>query len=241
MKKSFSLILVLLIGAEVFASSFVNLFTPEAPEISILNGLQVNIKPDEKNQNLGFSTVLSINMKELCTDFGFKVAAGKMDAVAKIIYWPTFFGKINVGTGITYHFYEFEDSFTEHDLLGGLYLFWKKGPVFDLYTRFNYMAKMAVIPAVYSAKPVVLSQSFNFEFVVRWTIYDRITVFSSFCTNSYFDYPLFITPFFSSGFEAKIVDHVNAGFDISSKWLDMFTVPSNMTQFDITLFCRMTI
>lgn len=235
------LILVLSIAVAYTCSAFafpVTFFTPEPPEITLKTNLQANILDDVKNEGLGISSIVKFDFDELICDAGVNYVNNQFDFTTQLIYWPKFFDKFYTGFGLTYHFYDYPKMFTEHDFFIDWYLKINFNEYFELYTRYGLFLKTSVIPDVITCQ----SRTMNFELYLNFFPSEKWCCYGYFNSNSYFDYPLFLTLFFGTGFETEIIeDKISVGMELSTKWYDGIVVALNPGHVAMSMFCKVKI
>lgn len=190
----------------------------------------------DRTDGVGLSTRLKFDLDQLVYDFGFFGINGKSDFTTELIYWPSFFGKLNLGVGFSYHLYSNPELFIEHDFLPGVYAKWKPNPYFELFTRFCFMEKVSVIAPGKIHQMELYNGTLNFNLALLWAFSNEWKFYVDFSSNSYFEYPMFCTPFFSSGIEKCLFGKLYGGMELTSEWVDMFTISANMTTFTVQAY-----
>ncbi len=216
-------------------------FAPSVPEISFIQKIRYNFVPDTKNCAPGVSSAVYLDMDTLRSFAGINEVADRTDITLSALYTPVFAGKAGFGPGLTYHFYSMPDISVEHDILAGLYFWWRILPSLTVSTDFCAFWKISVIYAVASDMPCAMNRSFAFDFTVSWKIPHGFSVRYSFATVSVFDYPLFCSPVFTLEAEKEFSPRIRAGISLSSLWIDMFTVSSNMSRLSADVFLKVTL
>lgn len=236
MKKIVCVLSTLFFSILLFAKP-VNFFTPCIPKIEIQPSINVNLIADSKDDGLGISTIAHFDMKELVWDAGINYVNNQFDFTTQVIYWPTFFEKINFGVGFTYHFYDYPDSFVEHDIFADVYLRWRFTKYFELYTRYGFMGKYTVIPVIKDAVPLLKNETMNFDLIFTCYPADKWNFYTQFSSATYFDYPVFMSIFLNNGVETVIYkEEVAIGIETISKWYDGVVVNLNIGQMSINFY-----
>jgi len=216
----------------------VNFFTPVMPEISIKQNIQFNLLPDSKEKGIGFSTIADCDFNELYINTGLNYTNNQFDFTLQSVYWPTFFDIVNFGLGFTYHLYDYPHTFIEQDFLSDIYLKVKFCQYFMVWTRWGYLYKKTKVQNINTDfKNQIKTMNFNLSFNVYphpdWTCY------LTFDSNSFFNYPNFITIFLTTGVEFEAIkEKFSTGLEISTKWYDAVVVPQNISQMNLKVFGR---
>ncbi|NLC93282.1 MAG: hypothetical protein GX677_07475 [Treponema sp.] len=243
MKKLFILTFLFIASYQIFAQ--INFFTVEKPSIELRTDVDFPIKKDLKFENIGISNSVTAKMNELYTNLGVRISKSTFDLVTEAVYAPTFFNIVNIGAGFTYHFYNYFNTSYENDILAGVYFSWHKGPIFRFDGRVCYFAKIAtILDNSYSfiKKNETLKNTsvvINLHFL--WQIASWINVYFNFESSNYYDYVLFGTPFFTTGFQINAINNLSFGSDIKIKMVDMFTVPPSISELKINTFVKVRI
>lgn len=216
----------------------VNFFTPEFPEVNIKQSIQFNLFPDTKEQGLGLSTIVEFDMKELKADFGVNYSNSHLDFTTQIIYWPTFFNILNFGVGVAYHLNDRPGIYLEQDYIADLYTKVQVSKYFMAWTRWGGLAKYTDIRGInpdFENK----QKSMNFNLVLTWYPAQLWSCYFGFESNSYFNYPNFLTVFLNTGVEFEVIENIfSTGIDICTKWYDFVVVAQNISQMNIKIFGR---
>lgn len=243
-KRSLSYIFILFFSTALWAElspkylPVVNFFTPEFPEINIKQNLQFNLLPDSKEQGLGLSTIAEFNMRELQGDIGVNYTNHQLDFTTQIIYWPTFFNILNFGVGFSYHLNDYLGVYLEQDFLADLYTKIRIGKYFMAWTRWGGLIKLADIKDI-SPDFQNKERAMNFNLVLTWYPADLWSCYFSFESNSYFNYPNFMSVFFNTGAEFEVIeDKFSTGIDLCTKWYDFLVAAQNLSQLNIKIFGR---
>lgn len=236
MKKIAGFLSTLFFSMLLFAKP-VNFFTPESPEIEIQPSVNINVIPDSKDSGLGISTIARFDMKELVWDAGINYVNKQFDLTTQVIYWPTFFDKINFGVGFTYHFYGYPSSFYENDIFADVYLRWRFTKYFELYTRYGFMGKYTLIPIIQDAEPVLKNGTMNFDLILTCYPAEKWNFYTQFSSATYFDYPVFMSIFLNNGVETVVYkDEITIGINLNTKWYDGIVVSLNVGQMSINIY-----
>lgn len=219
-------------------AQIINLFTPGKPCISIRQNVQFNLVPDTKENGIGFSTIAEFDFKELKSDLGVNIADHQFDLTAHAVYWPTFFDILNFGIGFTYHLNDFPGAYYEQDFLANLYTKIKVGPYFMAWTRWGGFYKISDIHGI-TPDFNNIEKSMNFNLVLTWYPHPLWSCYFSCESNSYFNYPTFMSVFFNTGAEFEVIkDKFSAGVDVCTKWLDIVVVTQNISQMNLKFYGR---
>lgn len=240
MKRLLVLCLLLLSSSYIFSVS-VKFFTPEKPEITIKPAIQMSFWPDNKNTGFDFSTIAYFDMHELLWDAGFNINSDNMDFTTQAIYWPAF-GKrhqFNLGVAVTYHLYNYYSTFAENDWFIDVCYKHVYSDYFELRTRCGLMIKSTQIYSVKDYMPYLTNKTMNFDLKLSWFPGKNWICYASLASNSYFNYPNFLSIFMGTGVEYKIPEkNISIGLDLYSIWYDGIVVAINPGLFTGSLFMK---
>ncbi len=243
MKRLFTLMILFFTGFQLFAQ--ISFFTVEKPKIELRTDVDFPIKKDLKFENIGLSNSVTATMDELYTNIGVRISKNTLDIVTEAVYAPTFYGIVNIGAGFTYHYYNYFNTSYESDILAGVYFSWHKGPIFRFDGRVCYFAKIATVIdnsiSFYHKNETLKNTSVAINLHFLWTIAPWIDVYFNFESSTYYDYVLFGTPFFTTGFQLNVINNLSFGADVKIKMVDMFTVPPTISELKINTFVKVRI
>ena len=216
----------------------INLFTPGKPDISIRQNIQFNLIPDTKENGIGLSTIAEFEFRELKSGVGVNIADHQYDFTVNTVYWPTFFNILNVGLGLTYHLNNYPGIYIEHDFLVNIYSKLRAGPYFMVSGSFGTFHKLSVVNGIDPDFKNV-ENSMNINLIFTWFPHPLWSCYFSCESNSYFNYPVFMTIFFNTGTEFQVIkDKFYTGIDLCTKWYDIVVVTQNISQMNLKVFGR---
>lgn len=203
---------------------------PQSPQFTLTQGGYYNFVKDNKNESMGMRTIASVDMKSIYTDVGLNVQGDYIDVATNVIFWPQFFGYLKFGPAVSYHVAIKPEVFCDSDFIFKICFAFTAGwfsettsvGYFHKYTQF--LGKSSQLPDLHDDS-VFFDNKFTLQFPSGYAI------FTNFSTVSYFEYPLFLCPFFDFGFEAPLRKNVSFRLSVFTKWIDMFIVsisPSNI-------------
>lgn len=240
MKRVYWFFFALLLGMSLYSQQYhpiIKLFTPGFSDISIKQTIQFNLVDDSKEQGVGFSTIAVFDKKEFKFDLGINYTNKQGDFTAQLVYWPTFFNILNLGAGFTYHLYDYPFYFVEQDFLLDIYAKLRIGKYYMVWTRWGGMAKLTSIDGIKTFGKGF--NSMNFNLVLTWFPSKICSCYFSFESNSYFNYPSFLTVFFNTGAEFEIVKNkFFAGLDLCTKSYDFVVATQSLSQMNLKVFGR---
>ncbi len=200
----------------------VNWFTDEMPALSAQWAFSVPFAKDLRMHSPAEDFKLAADFRELRIDSGFKYQCKQFDLTSRLFYMPTFFNSFQAGVGLNYHFYRYEKTFTENDIIISGRFRWIKGAVFTCEIAQGLFFKFAVIDALKNHKPAIFNLSYQFELLCKWQLFQPLAVWSSLNLQDYFDYPLAISPIIKFGTDISFSPGIILGIDYSLKFIDMF-------------------
>ena len=217
----------------------VNFFSPEDPEITLTQLFQFNVIEDSKFKDVVFSSAVDVNFQELYGSLGYCITDNNIDFTTQLRYSPTFWNFLKIGTETVYHFYKYTDYFVEHDLLMDLFLNVDIGQLFQITFTSGLFCKFSIVDAVKEYIPVFTDVEINFNFIFSFFPSSAWDLYWTFGTYSYYDYPLFLSAFFSTGAEWEFLrEKISLGLELETKWYDFLVVSKNVGQLNIKSYIR---
>lgn len=239
MKRVFGTSLFTFIFLTILNAKTINLFTAEKPAISIRQNLQINFFEDSKEKNAGFSTITDVDFQELYATLGTALCDGLLDLTASVRYTPTFGDRLKFGIESTYHLFYYPENFVEHDFLLDACLRWNACSFFQFDLTYGLSKKYSIVDEVKKNIPVFGDTGMNFLLMATFFPGDLWKLYCSFATYSYFNYPLFLSAFISTGMEYELIPgKIGIGLDFSTKWYDFIVVAKNPGQINATIYGR---
>ena len=201
------------------SSSFVHFFTPEKPEITLVQRFEYNLMHDMKNENFGISSIAIVDAKELKFGGGFYANSKSSDVAIEGYYAPLFWNFVSFGLRTKYHHYKYSDVFVEHNFLGGFHLNFNIHDVWNLYLDMGLIAKHTIINA-YKNNINIYDKVWFFDTGCFFTPFEDWSFFLTVSNISLFEDNLLGVFLFDTGFNYKISKMFSIGSDIYFKWED---------------------
>lgn len=238
MKKGFLILFVLGLSCLAFSHP---VFWDKDLSLNLEPEISFTLVKDPRSQNTTFSVRGDFSNDIFSADTGFNYVKDTFDVTTGIMYAPRVFDRMNFGIRTRYHFYNYADLFCEHDFITGFYYNLARKNVFSMNASISYFLKASLIPSILEFYGPVIDNSLAVNLHFDWLWAKRYEAFLDVGTTSYFDYLLFVTPIFRTGFLYHINDRFSAGTDLYFKLIDMFTVSENLTQMKLGFFCQMRV
>lgn len=178
---------------------------------------------DFNHQHISEELFINADYSFFETNAGVLLNSTNFQFVTSGFCMPNIIKGLKVGGGITYHFLNYEDIFTENDFLISARVRYTTLFRLSAEVAYSFIMKWANIKSVYftSSNPLYTNSGLeilaNYVLNEKWKFYLNITSFDT------YDYPLLGTPFVKTGTEFSINEHVSTFADISLKFEDMFT------------------
>ena len=218
-KISFFTILFLFILQTANSQSFVSFFTFEKPKITLKQCFEYNLMHDFKNENLGYSSIVQVDAKELNLLGGFHANSKTTDIAIQTIYAPTFWNFVNFGIRTKYHYYKNQDVFVEHNILGGFHLNFNIRNIWNLYLDMGLIAKHTIINN-YPKNTLLYDKIYFFDTGCFFRPFENWQFFLTVSNISLFEDNLLGVVIFDSGFDYKITTMFSIGTDLYFQWED---------------------
>lgn len=235
----FTVFIFLCAGAWSLDLDWLNI-TPQKPQFSFTQGGSYNLIKDVKNTSVGYRTVATVDLDTIYTDIGINLQGQYFDLTSNVIFWPEFLDLFHFGFGASYHCAVKSDSFVDNDFIiktcGNFEagFFYVSAAVGYFYKVSHFISPGTKLPDLHDDS-VFIDTHFVFSLnrPAKNTFARTCSLFFDISTVSYFEYPLFLCPFFSTGFEVTLVENVSFRISVYSKWVDMIIV--NMTAGNVGL------
>ncbi len=237
MKKIFLLLFFIVSTINLSAKS-INFFTASKPNLLIEQSLFFNILESEEDTFLGFNTKFSLDMKELVISTGLQTNFKDTDFTIQATYWPTILERFNIGPKLVYHAQSRPNIFTERDFLTCLAFKFRANDFFTFFSQIGYHKKISEIDAIKSMANALQNDTMNIGMKFLFCFAKNSEFYLSFLSNSFFSYPVFCSPIFAIGTRLHFMEQFSFGAELSSIWIDMFTVSASPTNFTLNSFIQ---
>ncbi|MCK9170609.1 MAG: hypothetical protein M0P01_09365 [Treponema sp.] len=205
----------------------------------------------ELNNNTGFSPyvdtvhviipsyILSYKLEtpQLYGGTGVHFSAKTLDFTTRVVYWPLFWNRLNMGAGLTYHFLSYDSLFFEQDMLAGLF-FRFKYRCFTATADMNYFRKWTRIYAVQKYIPWLTNNSIAFNAKWNWFVLNHLDFYFGISSYSAYEYLLFFAPEFMTGADWHCKYGITTGAEFTIRYIDMMTLSSYLDSVELRLFTR---
>lgn len=202
-----------------YSSSFVHFFTPEKPEITLVQRFEYNLMHDMKSENFGIASLALVDWKELKFGGGFYANSKSSDVSVEGIYAPLFWNFVSFGIRTKYHHYKYSDVFVEHNILGGFHLNFNIRNIWNLYLDMGLIAKHTIINN-YPKNTLLYDKIYFFDTGCFFTPFENWQFFLTVSNISLFEDNLLGVVIFDSGFDYKITTMFSIGTDLYFQWED---------------------
>ena len=202
-----------------YSSSFVHFFTPEKPEISLVQRFEYNLMHDMKSENFGIASLALVDWKELKFGGGFYANSKSSDVSVEGIYAPLFWNFVSFGIRTKYHHYKYSDVFVEHNFLTGFHLNFNIHDIWNLYLDMGYISKHTIINA-YKNNINIYDKDWFFDTGCFLPPFQGWSCFLTVSNISLFEDNLLGVFIFDTGFNYKISKTFSIGNDVYFKWED---------------------
>lgn len=208
---------------------------PQKPVFSFTQGGSYNLIKDTKNTSVGYRTVAAVDLDTIYTDVGINLQGDYFDLTSNVIFWPEFMNLFHFGFGASYHCAIKPDNFVDNDFIVKTCANFEAG-FFYISAAVGYFHKVSYFTSPGTKLPDLHDDSafidthfiFNFNKLhsqddEKLAAYTH-ALFFDISTVSYFEYPLFLCPYFNLGYEGTIKDNVSFRLSVFTKWVDMIIV-----------------
>ncbi|GEM_PF-6479957 len=216
----------------------INFFTLSKPIFVIKQSLFFNILESEEDTFLGLNTKFSLDMKELFISTGLQTNFKDTDFTIQATYWPSILEHFNIGPKLVYHVQVRPNVFTEHDILTCLAFKFRANDFFSFFSQIGYHKKISEIDAIKSTVNALQNDTMNIGMKFLFCFTKNSEFYLSFLSNSFFSYPVFCSPIFAVGTQLHFMEQFSFGVELSSIWIDMFTVSASPTTFALNSFIQ---
>lgn len=240
MKKLTSFVVILIFLTTSLCALDWMQITPQKPQFSFTQGGSYNLFKDTKNTSVGYRTIAAVDLDTIYTDVGINLQGQYIDLTTNVIFWPEFLDLFHFGFGASYHCAVSLDSFVDNDFIlktcGNFEagFFYVSAAIGYFHKVSHFISPETTLPDLHNDSVFIDTHFvFNLNHPQKKDFSSTLSFFFDISTVSYFEYPLFLCPFFSTGFELPLIDNVSFRISAYSKWVDMIIV--NMTAANIGL------
>lgn len=236
MKRVITFFLFLFTAVNIFSIDYV----PSKPSFSFQQDFLYNFIPSAKNKGLAASLTVTADAKPANISIGVNTVNSITDITTQLLYLPEISNNLHAGLGFIYHLDFLPAVFSENDFIPGIYVKWDPSDIFGMDIRLSYMWKSSLVNT--STQDIIVpDKSFCFEIKWNWHIPHNWTCYGIFASSNYFEYPLLLTAFFSTGFENLINKKILIGFRMETELTSYITAPSNFTNLKSNLYVKYTL
>lgn len=210
------------------------LFGQEKITLSSISNFSFTPLKAVSSETVAFSQALEMSSPQLNANLAVQAGTSRFHTQLKLEYAPDFLRALNFSLKANYHTVTQPKTFTHHDFQIGPAWHTPSDKPFVLYASALYFAKITCI----SETGNFTHHSLTLDFALTYKNKLPLEYSVAARTVGYFDYTFYVMPFLNFSAAYIFPNNAKAGLEMQFKYIDGFTVPTNLNEMKISVFGR---